>query len=44
METGEVLSAPGEILEKDRFYNCGHRKRTEGKQDDGVARRSCEVW
>jgi hypothetical protein len=32
------------VLEKERPYNCGHGKRTEGKQDDGVARRSCEVW
>ena len=32
------------FLEKDRPYNCGHRKRTEGKQDDGVARRIEEVW
>ncbi|MEX0805650.1 MAG: hypothetical protein WD688_20385 [Candidatus Binatia bacterium] len=44
METGEVLLAQEKFLEKDRFYNCGHGKRTEGKQDGGVARRSEEVW
>ena len=44
METGEVLSAPGEIPGEERFYNCEHGKGTEGKQDDGVARRSEEVW
>jgi hypothetical protein len=44
METGEVLSAPGEIPGEDWPHNCGLRKRAEGKQDGGVARRSDEVW
>ena len=43
METGEVLFAQEKFLEKDRPYNWT-QERTEGKQDDGVARRSEEVW
>ena len=30
------------FLEKHRSYNCGHGKRTEGKQDGGLARSSEE--
>jgi hypothetical protein len=52
IHSGGVLAAKLEksclpqekFMEKDRPYNRGHGKRTEGKQDGGVARRSEEVW